>query len=68
MTLNLVLNSYLEESTTKIRVKQVPWEVRPLAIQYYVHHLWSVSQVGISTRRTCYPRGARPHQESRQAA
>jgi hypothetical protein len=28
MTLNLVLNPYLEESTTKIRVKQVPWEVR----------------------------------------
>ena len=26
MTLNLVSNSYLEESTAKIRVKQVPWE------------------------------------------
>jgi len=28
MTLNLVSNSYLEENTAKIRVKQVPWEVR----------------------------------------
>jgi hypothetical protein len=28
MTLNLVSNAYLEESTAKIRVKQVPWEVR----------------------------------------
>ncbi|KAH9966492.1 ATPase V1 complex subunit H [Russula dissimulans] len=26
MTLNLVSNSYLEESTAKIRVKQVPWD------------------------------------------
>jgi len=26
MTLNLVSNSYLEESTAKIRVKRVPWE------------------------------------------
>ncbi|KAH9079241.1 ATPase V1 complex subunit H [Lactarius deliciosus] len=26
MTLNLVSNSYLEENTAKIRVKQVPWE------------------------------------------
>ena len=32
MTLNLVSNSYLEESTAKIRVKQVPWEVRLLAL------------------------------------
>ena len=33
MTLNLVSNSYLEESTAKIRVKQVPWEVRLFALQ-----------------------------------
>ena len=32
MTLNLVSNSYLEESTAKIRVKQVPWEVRLSAL------------------------------------
>jgi hypothetical protein len=32
MTLRLVSNSYLDESTSKIRVKQVPWEVRSLAV------------------------------------
>jgi hypothetical protein len=68
MTLNLVSNYYLEESTAKIRAKQVPWEVRLWPDNLPVHHLWSVSQVGISTRRTCYTRGACAHQESRQAA
>lgn len=39
MTLNLVSNSYLEESTAKIRVKQVPWEVRLLSRCLYPRHL-----------------------------
>jgi len=37
MTLNLVSNSYLEENTAKIRVKQVPWEVRLVVVA--VSHL-----------------------------
>ena len=32
MTLRLVSNSYLDENTAKIRVKQVPWEVRSLFV------------------------------------
>ena len=59
MTLNLVSNYYLEESTAKIRAKQVPWEVRLWSFNPPVHHLWSTSQVGISTRWTYYTRGAR---------
>ena len=68
MTLNLVSNSYLEESTAKIRVKQVPWEVRLLSLPSFTSSHQSKRQLGISTRRTYHPRGARAHQESRQAA
>ena len=38
MTLNLVSNAYLEESTAKIRVKQVPWEVRLLSLCISIRH------------------------------
>src|SRR6266404_3209975 len=58
MTLNLVSTSYLEESTAKIRVKQVPWEVRLRPDNISIHHLSNRFQVGISTRRTYYLRRA----------
>jgi hypothetical protein len=66
MTLNLVSNSYLEESTAKIRVKQVPWEVRSFSPPSLISSHRRQPQSGISTRRTYHPRGARTHQESRQ--
>ena len=38
MALNLVSNSYLEENTAKIRVKQVPWEVRGCCLRRLSPH------------------------------
>jgi hypothetical protein len=38
MALNLVSNSYLEENTAKIRVKQVPWEVRHCCLRRLSPH------------------------------
>ena len=45
MTLNLVSNSYLEENTAKIRVKQVPWEVR--LVVFTVSHLIRIERANL---------------------
>ena len=45
MALDLVSNSYLEENTAKIRVKQVPWEVR--LVVFTVSHLIRIERTSI---------------------
>ena len=68
MTLRLVSNSYLEESTAKIRVKQVPWEVCSSTLPPLTSSHSNDPPIGISTRWTYHSRGARAYQEGRQTA
>ena len=68
MSLSLVSNPYLDDSSAKIRQKPVPWEVctfifteRPAADP------GCCMSAGVPTRRTRNVGGARADQESRQA-
>src|SRR6266568_5128335 len=64
MSVSLVSNAYLDENSTKIRSKPVPWEV---CTSFFPSSPLSCS-AGIPARGTRHLRGACTHQKGRQTA